>query len=432
MLNQKANNIIDVVSTDLPIGNKVYKVQFPKGDSYLESKEATRSRAAEAIAFRNICISLLDNPTDDATCVLDVGANIGMISLVLGQLSVNKETKTPISRIISFEPEPLTFECLKLNAQYFPGLVSTVNCALGERSGKLPFLKTPGSTAGSHVVTDKHMTGASNKFVEVVRLDDYIRNLALPQVGLIKIDVEGHEMAVLEGAQETIEKYNPWIYLEFNSWTLISFGGINPRDFLEYLMDRFQQVLVVNQAAGVLEPIKSKTDALAFLHNNLVLHGCVDDLVLRFTDIGKESKTEGLSNGPALIYNRGTKVLEQCIPDHTFTGDFSDLESDGRVNWRWSGHHGILSIINTVDNNPILVRMVFDVISASGDDAELQIKSKVWNETIKINEKPFHINHEIIIDQTPFDIQFICDASRFDPGNGDHRELVFRIDNFHF
>ena len=61
----------------------------------------------------------------------------------------------------------------------------------------------------------------------------------------------------------------------------MAFGGIDPRRFLEYLMDSFQILSAVNKATGALEPIKSKSDAFTFLHNNLLLHGCVNDLVLR-------------------------------------------------------------------------------------------------------------------------------------------------------
>jgi len=282
MKDQTVNKLEGTVSTNLPIGGKIFNIWFRDGDSYLESQSALNVRAAEASAFRNICINLLGQlNVDSATCVLDIGANVGISSLVLGVLSQNGETITPISKIVSFEPEPLTFECLEKNSQFFPGLISTVNCALGERSGTLPFMRTPGSTSASHVVTDVHFSGATNELVKVERLDYYVEKLALPHVGLIKIDVEGHEKAVLLGGIGTIEKFNPWIFLEFNSWTLIAYGGINPRSFLEYLLGWFQIVSVVNKVTGVLEPIKSKSEALAFLHNNLVLHGCVDDLVLR-------------------------------------------------------------------------------------------------------------------------------------------------------
>lgn len=266
---------------DLSIAGRKFSIWSEDGESYLGSQEALNVRSGEATTFRTTCINLLDSLILNGTSVLDVGANVGITTLVLAQLSQNRETTTPISKIISFEPDPLTFECLEKNAQYFPGLISTVNCALGERSGSLPFMKQSGSSYGSHIVTDVHMTGVTNEFVNVERLDYYVEKLAIPHVGLIKIDVEGHEKAVLTGAIGTIEKFNPWIYLEFNSWTLIAYGCINPRNFLEYLLERFQIVSVVNKVTGAQEPIKSKTEALAFLHNNLVLHGCVDDLVLR-------------------------------------------------------------------------------------------------------------------------------------------------------
>ena len=281
MKDQTENILQGVVSANLPIGEKTFNVWFREGDSYLGSQEALHARAAEARAFRNTCINLLGQLNTGATSVLDVGANVGITTLVLGQLSKIKETATPISKIISFEPEPLTYECLKENAQCFPGLISTVNCALGERSGSLSFARTPGSTTASHIVTNEDLPGTANEVVKVERLDYFVEKLALPHVGLIKIDVEGYERAVLQGAIGTIEKFNPWIYMEFNSFATIVFGGINPGEFLKYLLDWFQIVSVVNKSDGTLEPINSKSKAFNFLHNNLVLHGCVDDLVLR-------------------------------------------------------------------------------------------------------------------------------------------------------
>lgn len=272
---------VGATCTKVSIAGELFQVWIGQGDSYLGSREAVSARSTEARVFKSTCLQLIRDLKTDSTTCLDVGANVGITSLVLGQLSRNQETITPISKIISFEPEPLTFKCLEYNTQVFPNSITAVNCALGARSSKLKFLRTPGSTSASHIVTDVHFTGETNEVVQVERLDYHAETLALPHVGFIKIDVEGHEKAVLQGAIGTIEKFNPWIYLEFNSWTLIAYGGINPRDFLEFLLDWFHVVCRVNKTTGDLEPIKSKDAALAFLHNNLVLNGCVDDLVLR-------------------------------------------------------------------------------------------------------------------------------------------------------
>jgi FkbM family methyltransferase len=266
---------------EILIAGETFELWFEQGDSYLESRASRDARSAEANTFRNTCKQLIHDLNTDGTTCIDIGANVGITSIVLGSLSRDGQTGTPISRILSFEPEPFTFECLKHNIQVFPKTIDAINCALGARSGRLSFLKTPGSTSASHVVTEAHVTGATNDVVQVQRLDYHVEKLALSHVGFIKIDVEGHEKHVLQGAVSTIEKFNPWIYLEFNSWTLIAYGGINPREFLEFLLDWFHLIYRVNKTTGDLEPIKSKDAALAFLHNNLVFNGCVDDLVLR-------------------------------------------------------------------------------------------------------------------------------------------------------
>jgi FkbM family methyltransferase len=208
MKNQTENQLAGVVSKKLPINGREFNIWFRDGDSYM-AQESLNVRATESSAFRNTCVNLLGSiDTNNTTCVLDVGANVGITTLVLGMLAKDVKLSTPISRIVSFEPEPLTYECLAKNAQHFPDLITPVNCALGERSGSLPFMRTPGSTSASHIVTDEHFTGATNELVKVERLDYYVEKFALPHVGLIKIDVEGHEKAVLLGSIGTIEKFN--------------------------------------------------------------------------------------------------------------------------------------------------------------------------------------------------------------------------------
>jgi FkbM family methyltransferase len=269
------------MNAELFIAGEKFNLCFLPGDHYLSSNEAIAIRVGEANYFRKLCLELIRNLNVDSTACLDVGANVGITSLVMGQLSKNSETATPISKILSFEPEPRTFKCLQQNVQIFSNLITPINCALGMRSGNLSFSRTPITTSASHIVTSAHFTDLANEVVQAERLDYYVEKLALPHVGLIKIDVEGYEKAVLEGAVGTIEKFNPWIVLEFNSWTLIAFGGINPGEFLEYLLNWFKIVYKVNKRTGALEPIKSKTEAFNFLHNNLVLNGCLDDLVLK-------------------------------------------------------------------------------------------------------------------------------------------------------
>jgi hypothetical protein len=138
---KSVNELVGAVRTELSIAGRMFNLWFPEGDSYLNSSEALKVRAAEASALGNTCMQLLRDLNADDTACLDIGANVGITSLVLGQLSYEKKTPTPISRIISFEPEPLTFKCMGKNTRVFPGLITAVNGALGARSESLSFFE---------------------------------------------------------------------------------------------------------------------------------------------------------------------------------------------------------------------------------------------------------------------------------------------------
>lgn len=268
--------------TDIQLVGKKYSVWYKKDDNYLSTPEAVSSRSKEADFLKKTCTQLLSQLKNNRSITLiDIGANIGITTIIMGQIAQENKTQTQISKIYAFEPEPLSFECLQNNVSVFDGLIQCENYAIGERTGNVSFLVTPGSTSASHIVTNNHITGSNNLIVKVERLDYFVDKYQITNVGFIKIDVEGHERSVLNGAINTLEKYNPWIYMEFNSFTTIAYGGYNPREFLEYLLDWYKLVYIVDKVNGNLELIKSKTQALAFLHNNLVLHGCVDDLVLK-------------------------------------------------------------------------------------------------------------------------------------------------------
>jgi hypothetical protein len=56
-------------------------------------------------------------------------------------------------------------------------------------------------------------------------LDSEIKDLGWPRVGLIKIDVQGAEALVLEGARETLARSRPAIYMEIDEASLARFGS---------------------------------------------------------------------------------------------------------------------------------------------------------------------------------------------------------------
>jgi FkbM family methyltransferase len=125
---------------------------------------------------------------------VDVGANVGSYT-ILACSAVR-------ARGIAFEPVPNTFyrlvENIRLN--HLDEKVKCINKGLGSHEGNIAFT-SENDTTNHAVASSEKCENAVN--VEVVTLDTALNGNA---PSLIKIDVEGYETPVLEGAQKTLEK----------------------------------------------------------------------------------------------------------------------------------------------------------------------------------------------------------------------------------
>ena len=190
-------------------------------------------------------------------------------------------TAAPQGRLFAFEP----------GAQAYPHLIATIQAnnlpnshpqqiALGASSGEVDFLSNSLSESASHMVLDGVSLGGSNTRVEIKTVDDVVAQQELTRLDFIKIDVEGFELDVLDGAKTTMAKLKPAVFLEFNAFTLIAYGNKNPRHVLEQLKRAFPHVYRFD--GGVPHEITDETSVLEFIHDNLIRRGCVDDLFCTF------------------------------------------------------------------------------------------------------------------------------------------------------
>ncbi len=261
------------VSNSFVIGNKTYDISYDPNDNYFNFKAARISRSGELGCLSQILGQLLHKKAEG---LIDVGANIGLITLLMGQF-VNDSRN-----ILSIEPNQIAYKYLKHNcvSNHMNPIIK--NCGVSDIQGNLQYCNMISSTAISHLVTKDHIINNSVSYdVKVEQLDTLVDEAGLKQGDFIKIDTEGHEWQVLKGSINTLKKFNPWIFLEFNSWTLIAYSNINPRTFIEYLVDTYQQVGQVRHGQDVLW-VKSRQDVMNFIHDNLVKHGCVDNLLVRY------------------------------------------------------------------------------------------------------------------------------------------------------
>ncbi len=151
--------------------------------------------------------------------VCDVGANIGNHTLAFADVA---------SRVIALEPNPLIYELLKLNCRDRPN-ITPLRLAASDRAGTARAAAPP-TNYGESRITDTPQEGELSLTFDLVRLDD-VPELAAERVGLIKIDVEGHEANVLRGAQRLLRRDHPLVVIEQHP-DVIANGTSPSLDFL--------------------------------------------------------------------------------------------------------------------------------------------------------------------------------------------------------
>lgn len=207
--------------------------------------------------------------------VVDVGANLGLSLFALAPHA---------ARALAVEASPRTAQALaRTIALNRLAQVQVAAVALAAAPGELAF-RASAHSAGSHLLSPETLGEDEGEVlrVPVTTLDALVAEHALPRVDFIKIDVEGHETEVLDGARQTLARHRPAVYLEFNAWVLQANRRQNPRAVLEDWLGRFPFAHAMR--AGKAPFRITPATLLAFLHEHLVQRGCADDLVLSFDD----------------------------------------------------------------------------------------------------------------------------------------------------
>jgi FkbM family methyltransferase len=152
---------------------------------------------------------------------IDIGANIGYYVLLEARL-VGQQGK-----VIAVEPVPQNAELLLHNLKVNGyANVSFQQIAISDRNGTLPLhLSEKSNWHSLHPVP----WATSDLSVQVCTLDTLLAGQALRSVDLVRMDLEGHELAVLNGMLGTIEKYSPRILVEIHPHI------VGPESMVQYL-----------------------------------------------------------------------------------------------------------------------------------------------------------------------------------------------------
>jgi len=146
--------------------------------------------------------------------ILDVGANVGYLSKLFA------EWVGPSGRIVSVEPIPDTFASLEYSMnKLYRGRVTTLACCMSDQPGSVRMVVPTYEQGGenfyeSHIESGEKKQNAGRHFtVQASTIDLVCKETGLTPV-FIKIDVEGHEGAVVRGAAHMLSTRQPPLLIE--------------------------------------------------------------------------------------------------------------------------------------------------------------------------------------------------------------------------
>jgi precorrin-6B methylase 2 len=188
-----------------------------------------------------------------ARTIIDIGANIGTNTI---------EYACWAKDVYSFEPTPELYDCMLNNislnktnidtvrwndtvSMCLSANISTFQCALGNEQGTV-HLKAFTNNKGKNHITNIIDEESHIISVPVNKLDSY----NFVDVDVIKIDVEGYELFVLEGAEQTIIKYKPVIQTELHQG-LFKRQGVTIQDIAEWF---YRQDYYAIDKKGKIQP----------------------------------------------------------------------------------------------------------------------------------------------------------------------------------
>ncbi len=162
--------------------------------------------------FEKTELSFVSRYVRQGDTAFDIGANVGIFSVVLGAI-VGKS-----GHVVAIEPVSENVSRLKRNlAKNDLDNVNVMPLALGAAEGRLLLHLAKDAAYHSLGVVEKAFSADEVIFVEVRRLDDVWSEMGCPVVSFVKIDVEGAEGDVLRGAEAFLKACCPVLLIEANT-----------------------------------------------------------------------------------------------------------------------------------------------------------------------------------------------------------------------
>ena len=205
----------------------------------------------------NISVKVLQQLYSPPYMIFDVGGNQGQfISLVDSEIPLKKGGGEIM--IYSFEPSKYTFDILSNEFSNHSSIVLN-NIGLGEKEEYktlyYPFHGTGYASLSQRDTKHLGLEFSKSEKVKIDTLDAYCKSHLIEKIDLLKIDIEGHELSVLKGAEQMFNQSNIGM-------VLFEFGGAHTdsriffKDFYNFF-EKYEMYIYRITPSGYLLPISN-------------------------------------------------------------------------------------------------------------------------------------------------------------------------------
>lgn len=204
-----------------------------EADNLWETASLLHTFRKEATVFEHLIRSLRPDDT-----FYDVGANLGGVTCFANSVITE-------GTVVAFEPHPENTAVLRRNIEYNDGDAIVLECALSNESGTASLSVGLGRTGNQRHALTNDGDAKTTIEVETIAGDDLVTYETLSHPNVVKIDVEGAEMQVIEGMKKTLSR----------SVCRIVYCEIHPELLLEYDASPDQVRETLKDAGFALETI---------------------------------------------------------------------------------------------------------------------------------------------------------------------------------
>lgn len=230
--------------------------------------------------FEPHMVQLFKTLIDSTDTAIDVGANIGLTSILFSSLA---------SKVFSFEPSPSTYKILNENlSRSNITNVKAVNIGLGQNKEAMTISFAPNNRSGGFInESEIEFGGHTSENIYIDTLDNYFSD-AEPSRYFMKIDVEGFEQNVIKGGMGGfLSKHKPVVVMEMNHFCLNVLHRITIPEFMDFMRSVFPYLYAVDSDNSVIADLHDPDSAYMVMYTH-VIHQRFPNLVGGFDESLKQ------------------------------------------------------------------------------------------------------------------------------------------------